>query len=104
MPVSYFAAEKAGEGVRGEMQARVDTGNVVAGNRRAQHGGKVQDAESVFILKSLELIVVHGAIARTEIHGAFGNLLDAAARDVRLIVDLKLGDLLVVLVITLRIN
>src|SRR5260370_36711989 len=78
IPFGYFAEENAGQGVRGEIQSRVDTGNVVGGNRGAQHRGKVQDAESVFILKSLELIVVHGAIGGAEIHGAFSDLFDAA--------------------------
>src|SRR5258708_14364079 len=35
IPFSYLAEENAGQGVRGEIQSRVDTGNVVAGNRRA---------------------------------------------------------------------
>src|SRR5712664_373211 len=104
LPLGYFAEENAGKGARGKIQSRVDTGNVVGGNGGAEHRGKVQDAESVFILESLELIVVHGAIGTTEIHGAFGDLLNAAAGANRLIVDLKIGVLLVVLVKPLRIH
>src|SRR5229473_4194827 len=41
IPLGDFAKENAGEGVRGEIQSRVDTSDVVGGNRGAQHGGKV---------------------------------------------------------------
>src|SRR5260370_124308 len=102
--VVILSPEWACKGVRGKVQSRLETGNVVGGNGGAQHGGKVQEGESVLIVKNLELIVVHGAIGSTEIHGAFGDLLNAAAGANRLIVDLKIGVLLVVLVKPLRIH
>ena len=58
----------------------------------------------MLILKSLELIVVHGAIGSAEIHGAFGDLLDAAARADRLVIDLQMDVLLVVFVKPLGIH
>src|SRR5216684_3170867 len=96
--------KNAGKSVRGKIQSRVDAGNVVGGNCGAQHGRKVQEAESVLIVKNLELIVIHGAIGGAEIHGAFCDLLDAAAGAYRLIVDLKIRVLLVVLVKPLGIH
>src|SRR5260370_9593071 len=58
----------------------------------------------MFVMISLELVVVHGAVGSGDIRGAFGHLLDAAAGADRLIVDLKIGVLLVVLVEPLGIH
>src|SRR5260370_40993977 len=58
----------------------------------------------MFVLIGLELVIVHGTVGCAEIHSAFGHLLDAAARADGLIVDLKIGVLLVVLVEPLGIH
>ena len=50
----------------------------------------MQDSETVLVLVGLELVIVHGAIGGAKIHGALGDLLDAAARADRLIVDLEI--------------
>src|SRR6266436_1727161 len=64
----------------------------------------MQDSESVLVLVGLELLVVHGTIGGAEIHGAFGDLFDAAARTDGLVVDLNIGILLVVFIEPLRIH
>jgi len=87
-----------------KLSSAENAGNVVGRYVSAEHGGKVQDPEAVFVLKSLELLVVHGAIGSAEVHGAFGDLLDAAAGTDGLIVDLKIGVLFVVFVKPLGIH
>ncbi len=104
VPFGDFAEKYSRQRLRSEIQRGIDAGNVVRRNHGSHYGGKVQDAESVLILESLELIVVQEGIGCAEIHSAFGHLLDAAARADGLIVDLKIGVLLVVLVEPLGIH
>src|SRR3982075_767885 len=98
IPLGDFAKENSGEGLGSEVQLCGDSGDVVGRNNRAQHGGKVKNSGAVLVLVSLELLVVHGAVGGAEIHGAFCDLFDAAAGTDGLIVDLKIGVLLVVFV------
>src|SRR5713226_9749511 len=104
VPLCDFAEENSSQGLRSEIQRRVDSWDVVGGNYGAHHRGKMQNPGAMLILVGLELLVVHGAIGGAEIHGAFGDLLDAAAGADRLIVDLKIGVPLVVFVEPLGIH
>src|SRR5437879_10454648 len=64
----------------------------------------MKDGAAVFVLESFELIVIHGAIGGAEIDGTLGDLLNAAARTDRFIVDFDRGGFLVVYVEPCRIH
>src|SRR5437762_1375408 len=98
VPFRNLAQEYTGDNVLGEMEFRSHAGNVVSRYVSAKDRWEMQNPKAVLILEGLELIVVHRAIGGAKIHGAFGDLLDAAAGADGLIVDLKIGIFLVVLV------
>src|SRR6266851_1192669 len=104
IPFRNLAQEYTCDSVLGEIEFCSHAGNVVSRYVSAEDRWEMQNPKAVLILESLELIVVHGAIGGAEIHGAFGDLLNAAAGADRLIVNLKIGVLLVVFVKPLGIH
>src|SRR5450432_360103 len=104
IPPGYAAQKNSGQGVGREVQSGVYAGNVVGGNGGAEDRGEMQDRGAMFVLVGLELVVVHGAVGSTEIHGAVGDLLDARAGAYGLVVNLGGGVGFVILVEPFRIN
>src|SRR5882762_10626255 len=98
VPFGNFSEVDSGKSFRGKVQLRGDTGNIVKGNHRAHHGWKMKYSRAVFVRVGLELLVIHRAIGSAEVYGAFGDLLDAATGTDGLVIDRKIGVLLVVLV------
>src|SRR6266851_2271092 len=98
IPFRNLAQEYTCDSVLGEIEFCSHAGNVVSRYVSAEDRWEMQNPKAVLILESLELIVVHRAIGGAEIHGAFGDLLDAAAGADGLIVDFKIGVFLVVFV------
>src|SRR3989454_9189600 len=98
IPFRDLAQEYTCDSVLGEIEFCSHAGNVVSRYVSAEDRWEMQNPKAVLILKSLKLIVVHGTIGGAEIHGAFGDLLDAAAGADGLIVDFKIGIFLVVFV------
>src|SRR5882757_7708365 len=85
IPFRNLAQEYSCDSFLGEIEFCSHARNVVSRDVSTQHGRKVQNSETVLVLVSLKLIVVHGTIGGSEIHSTFGDLLDAAARTNRLI-------------------
>src|SRR5207249_3324973 len=88
VPLGHLAKVNARQGLRCKVQRCGDSGKVVGGNDGTEHGREMKDGAAVFVLESFGLIVIHGAIGGAEIDGTLGDLLNAAARTDRLIVDL----------------
>src|SRR5205807_688244 len=99
-----LAKVNARQGLRCKVRRCGDSGKVVGGNDGTEHGREMKDGAAVFVLESFELIVIHGAIGGAEIDGTLGDLLNAAARTDRLIVDFDRGVFLVVYVEPFRIH
>src|SRR4029077_13726348 len=99
-----FPQENSGDGVRGETQFRGHTRNIVCWYVGAKNRREGKKAETMLILEGLQLIVVHGTIGGAEIHGAFRDLLDAAAGSNGLIVDLYVPIFLMIFVEPLGIH
>ena len=89
VPFRDLAEEDSRQSFRREVEIRADAGNVIDRNVGAHHGREVQDSKSVLVVELLELHVVHRAVAGSEIDGAFGHLLDAAAGTDGLVVELQ---------------
>src|ERR1700676_2476277 len=104
VPLGDFFEENSGERFRSEVQSGGHAGNVVGRNVGAEHGGKVQDVYPALVMECLDLLVVHGAIRGSEIHGAFGNLLDAGTGTDGLVINFNIGILLVKFIEPFRIN
>src|SRR5256884_7389725 len=98
VPFRNLAQEYPCDSILGEIEFCSYARNIVSRHIRTQDRWEMQNPKAVFILIGLELIVVHRAIGGAEIHGAFRDLLDAAAGADGLIVDFKIGVLLMVLV------
>src|SRR5207247_11360850 len=83
-----------------ELQLAGDAGNVVDRHHPAEHSREVQDRPG----RRLQLLFGHRTVRGAEKYGLVGDLLDAAARPDRLVVDANVRVQLVVLAEPLRID
>ena len=100
VPFRDGAGENLAEHRAAELQLRIQPRNVVDGHDGAEDRGEVEDRSG----RGLQLLVVHRAVGRAEEHGLVDQLLDAAARADRLVVDADVRVQLVVLGKPLRID
>src|SRR6266404_2167874 len=98
VPLGDLAQEDAGHGLRRELQV-LHARRVVDDDHRAHHRRDVLDAGRL-----QQLLAAHGSVGSAEVHRLLGDLLDAAARADRLVVDLHARVRLVVLAEPLRID
>src|SRR5947209_14912089 len=88
VPLSDMAHKNSRQRLGSEVQFSANARNVVRQHISAKYGGKMQDLETVLVFKTLQLLVIHWAIGRAEINGAFGDLLDPAAGSNGLVINL----------------
>ena len=82
VPLGDFAQVDVGEGRAVELQG-TDAGQVVGDRHRASHGWDVED----FARSLGQALVAHRAVGRSEVDRALNDLLLAAARANRLVID-----------------
>ena len=104
VPRSYLAEVDSGEDLRRKFEFTFKSRNVVRGNHRAQNCRKMKNACPSLLLESGDLLILHGAVAGSEVNSASSYLRNSAAAANRLVVDLNIGVLLMVFIKPFRVD
>src|SRR6266851_318649 len=92
VPLGDLAEVDVGDDVAGEIEVLADAREVVHRDNRAEDGGDVHRLD----LRTVDLLIAHGAIGGAEVNDTLGDLADTAAGADGLVVDLHAGVLLAV--------
>jgi len=98
VPLGDFTEEDACQSLLREVEFPGHSRDVVDRNISAEHGREMENIRPTLRGELLNLIVGHGTVRRAKIDGSLGHLFDARAGAERLVVDLNLGEQLVVFV------